>query len=250
MTPGSTDSARQTLEAHIDLIEQVVEWTCRRQRFSREDAEDFRSNVFLKLIQNDYAVLRKFRGKSSLRTYLTTVIQRLALDFRNQKWGKWRPSAAARRLGSVALHLETLVWRDRLTLDEAIATLLTNYRVESSRDELEQISKQLPVRHSRRENVDLPIDLSAKERADAALWRKEDLRRKVNAGRRLHSLLAALPTEDRLILKLRFEDGLKICQIAARLELKPRPLYRRIQNCLSGLRHRLESDGFTREQYV
>ncbi len=169
MTHRSTDSAQKKLEAHIDLVEQVIQWTCRR-RFSQEEAEEFRSRVFLKLVQDDYAVFRKFRGQSSLRTYLTTVIQRLALDFRNHLWGKWRPSAAARRLGNVALQLEVLVSRDNRMLDEAIEILRTNHQVGLSRAELERISAQLPVR-SRRESVDLPADLSAKERADAALLR-------------------------------------------------------------------------------
>ncbi len=243
----STGSARQQLETHIDLIEEVVRWTCRRQRLSLDEADEFRSIVFLKLVQDDYAVLRKFRGKSKLRTYLTTVIQRLALDFRNQRWGKWRPSAAARRLGGAALQLETLVSRDNRMLEEAIEILSTNHQIGLSRDELERISTQLPIRRARREWVGLTADLCAKERTDEALWRREGHRRRASVSRKLDRLLSALPTEDRLILKLRFEEGLKICQIAARLELKPRPLYRRIQDCLSGLRNGLESEGFTRK---
>jgi hypothetical protein len=53
----------------------------------------------LKLIENDYRILRSFEGLASLGTYLTTVIARLFLDFQIHEWGRWRPSAAATRLG-------------------------------------------------------------------------------------------------------------------------------------------------------
>jgi len=55
------------------------------------------------------ALLAKFEGRSSLRTFLTVVIQRLFLDHRISAWGKWRPSAEARRGGSTRRH-ESCGW--------------------------------------------------------------------------------------------------------------------------------------------
>ena len=40
-------------------------------------------------------VLRKFEVRSSLRTYLTVVVNRMYIDGRVKQWGKWRPSAIA-----------------------------------------------------------------------------------------------------------------------------------------------------------
>ena len=40
-------------------------------------------------------------------------------DWRNARWGKWRPSAEARRQGALATHLERLMRRDGLTFEEA-----------------------------------------------------------------------------------------------------------------------------------
>src|SRR4029453_14108130 len=45
----------------------------------------------LRLVEDDYDVLRRFQARSSLPTYVTVVIQRLFLDYRNRLWGKWRP---------------------------------------------------------------------------------------------------------------------------------------------------------------
>ena len=67
----------------------------RRNRLGTDEREDFTSYAMLKLVENDYARLRKYRGDSSFRTYLTVVMQRLFLDYRTQKWGKWRPSTTA-----------------------------------------------------------------------------------------------------------------------------------------------------------
>src|SRR5918993_5663749 len=68
--------------SNLTLIDQLVASVARRHRLTSADAEDFRSTVYVRLIQDDYATLRKYEGRSSLRTYLTSVIGRLLLDQR------------------------------------------------------------------------------------------------------------------------------------------------------------------------
>ena len=80
---------------------------CVRHRLRGADAEDFASCVKLRLIENDYEILGGSRARSTLKTYLTAVIQRLYLDYQVQRFGKWRPSALARKLGPVCLRLES-----------------------------------------------------------------------------------------------------------------------------------------------
>lgn len=48
-------------------------------RLQREDFEDLASEVFLTILQDDFAVLRHFRGHSSLATYLTVVARRVVV---------------------------------------------------------------------------------------------------------------------------------------------------------------------------
>ena len=76
--------------------------------------------VQLKFLESGYQAFARFDGRSSLRTYPTTVVWRLLLDWRTAAYGKWRPSAAARRLGPQAVRLDRLLNRDGLTVDEAI----------------------------------------------------------------------------------------------------------------------------------
>src|ERR1700719_3102760 len=48
-------------------------------RLSPEDREDLCGEVFLTLVRDDFAVLRHFRGESSLPTYLTVVSRRVVV---------------------------------------------------------------------------------------------------------------------------------------------------------------------------
>src|SRR5688572_17606417 len=143
------DPEREFL-AHLALIERVVSFVVRRYHANPEDAEDFASHVRLKMVEDDYAVIRKFKGQSSLRTYLTVVVSRLFLDYRTSAWGKWRPSAEARRAGPVAVLFEQLLVRDEQTFEEAYETLRTNHAVTMTRDELERLAARLPIRPRRR----------------------------------------------------------------------------------------------------
>src|SRR5262245_8565405 len=101
-------------EEHRDLIEKTIAAVCREKGLGREEAEDFGQTVRLKFLEDDCAVLRKYRGQAALGTYLWTIVKRHLLDLRNAEWGRWRPSAEARRLGRAAERLELLLVRDKV----------------------------------------------------------------------------------------------------------------------------------------
>ncbi len=63
------------------LIVFVVRHTARRRQITltEHDAFDIVSDVFLTLMRDDFAALRRFRGKSSLATYLTVVTRRVVV---------------------------------------------------------------------------------------------------------------------------------------------------------------------------
>ncbi len=52
---------------------------CRSIRLTPEDREDLAAEVFLAVVKDDYALLRHFRGESSLATYLTVVARRVVV---------------------------------------------------------------------------------------------------------------------------------------------------------------------------
>src|SRR5687768_12032688 len=127
---------RQVYVEHLDAITRIAESLCRRNGIRDADAEDFVSEVKLKLLQDDCAILRKHRGTCSTTTFLTVVIANLFRDHRIKMWGKWRSSAEARRRGDVAVLLEAAVYRDGQSFDEACATLSRNGQHKVDRAEL------------------------------------------------------------------------------------------------------------------
>ncbi len=63
------------------MVVHVVNHTAnaRALDLSPDDREDLAAEVFLTLVSNDFAVLRRFRGDSSLATYLTIVARRVVV---------------------------------------------------------------------------------------------------------------------------------------------------------------------------
>src|SRR5205807_2076472 len=114
---------QEVFEEHLLMAEEIIRRICNRHRLSQEEAEDFHSFALLKLIEDDYARLRSFQGRSRLKTFLTVVLHRLLLDYRVQKWGKWRPTAEVRDLGKTAVELDRLLSRDGQTLENAVEIL-------------------------------------------------------------------------------------------------------------------------------
>ena len=69
------------VDRFMGLVLHVIRHTAqsRSMRLSPEDRDDLCAEVFLAVIRNDFAVLRNFRGQSSLATYLTVVARRIVV---------------------------------------------------------------------------------------------------------------------------------------------------------------------------
>lgn len=240
-----SDAAGLFLEL-LPLIEEAIRYVCRRHHCRPDEAEEFASFARLRLIEDDYAVLRKFRGRSSWRTYLVTVLEYAFHDFRRQRWGVWRPSAAARRLGPTAVRLDVLLHRDGLRLDEAIEILRTNEHVAASPAELHDLAASLPRRTRRRlESDDALVTHSVPQDVERRALVSESERRARKLRAALRESRDELPAEDALILRLRFQDDFTVARIAQTLGLEAKPLYRRIGRILQDLRAKLEARGFS-----
>lgn len=238
------DYERLFLE-QLGLVEQTVRFIGRRHHLSAEELEELSSTVRLKLIENDYEVLRKYEGRSSLRTYLTAVIHRHFLDARIARWGKWRPCAQARKLGPEAMLLDRLLTRDGLSFTEAVEVLRTNHGVRLTEAEIYDLSAQLPSRASRRFVGEEQLgDAAVPAQASGTPLELAELQAEAGqVEQALSAVLERLPSEDRLILKLRFQENFQISQIARLLRLEQKPLYRRLEQLMLSLRRELEARG-------
>ena len=69
------------VDRFMGLFVHVVQHTahCRSVRISQDDVDDLCADVFVAIVGNDFGVLRRFKGNSSLATYLTIVARRVVV---------------------------------------------------------------------------------------------------------------------------------------------------------------------------
>jgi RNA polymerase sigma factor (sigma-70 family) len=230
---------------NLDLIDQIVRTTGRRRHLSAAEREDFASFVNFRLVDGDYAILRKFQSRSSIWTYLIAVIERLSLDYCAEEWGRWRPSAMAERLGPVAVVLERLVTRDSHTVDEAIEIVRTHHDVGMSDAELRKMWEQLPVRvRTTTVDEDQAAGLTAADTSEANI---DDAERRENIERlerALKSAFEGIAAQDRVLIALRFDEDLSIAEISQLTGSSVPTLHRRLDKSVKQLRQALSQDGF------
>jgi RNA polymerase sigma factor for flagellar operon FliA len=175
------------------------------------------------------------------------VLANLFKDFRNNRWGRWRASSAAVRLGPLAVQLETLVYRDGHRVSEGIEILKS--REGASERELRRLLSHIPSRVVPREVSLTAIQEPVSEvSADERLWTEATLTSMERAELALRKALGMLPPEDRLILRMRFWDDCSVADIARALGVEQKPLYRRLEAIQARLRSALEESGFGAEE--
>jgi RNA polymerase sigma factor for flagellar operon FliA len=249
LSHSSNIDAPEVFLKNLGTIERIIGFVCRTNRLNATAAEEFASEVKLALFINDYEIIRKFEGRSSFSTYLTTVIQRLFYQHRVKEWGKWRPSAEAKRLGQKAITLERLLTRDGFSFSEACLFLTTGSGPDYTMVELEAIHKRLPPRQPR------PIQVNEEVSSDAVAdgghaddgivgHEREELAR--IAMRVLDEQMTKLEPDDQLILRMRFWQARKAREIAMALHIEEKKVYKRIDKLLLRLRRELERAGIQR----
>ncbi len=244
------DAKRLFLE-NLEQVERILGVLCRRNGLVGDDADDLRSWVHARLVDDDYAVFRKFRGHSSIATYLAVVLNNLARDFRNSRWGKWRASAKAKRLGSLAVWLEALVYRDELAPGVAFETILHAGTVDTTERELAVLLAEIPPRHRREMVGDAHLDhVDSGMRADTAVIRDQAEESMHRVWSAMEEALASLPAEDRVVVRMRFMDGFTVADIARHLRLPQKPLYARIERTVQRLRTVLEGMGIHTDEVM
>jgi len=227
-------------------LDGVVGLVRRRRRCSADEAEELAAEARLRLLEEECQVLRSYSGRSSLRTYLVVVVDRLLMDIRRHRWGVWRPSAEARRSGAAAIRLDQMVYRDGVALEEAVARLAADPGVGLDEKALRDLASRLPPRTRRKDEGEAGLARLAVSPTSVEELAFSDDRRKRREEMRqcLRAALATFSDEDAVIVRLRFSEGMKISTIARSLGLEQKRLYRRIEDLVAKLRRALERGGF------
>jgi RNA polymerase sigma factor (sigma-70 family) len=248
MTPDRTPldapqiAPGELLAQNYLLVRDMVRSTGRQFRLSDTERQDFESWVWVRLVDRDYRVMRRFQRRSSLHTYLRVVLRRNLLDYRTAKWGKWRPSARARRLGAAAVATERMIVRDRIPIREA-ATRLGVPEAE--------VAAFRPRRLPRiEEPLDDAANLAARPESspDAPLHAHDRQALAASVGAKLATALQSLTRAERELLWLRHGAGLTVATIGRRLNQPDKSLYRKYERLYATLRVTLESLGLTASQ--
>jgi len=247
--PEPMDPGTLFLE-NLRWIEKVAGIVCRKHGVWGDDAEDFASVAKLKLMEHDYADLRKFRGDCSATTYIATLVVRRFHEYARERWGRWRNSAAAEREGQLVKDLETLVHRDGCTLSQAGEQLRSAGKTELNDAALARIVGRLPSRQPMRpKEVVTPLieNAPASDSADSGVGGMELDRHRSALLAALFQVMEQLPPEERHILRMRFGDGRSVADVARALHLEQKPLYRRIDQLRAKLKVDLERCGVSAE---
>jgi RNA polymerase sigma factor for flagellar operon FliA len=236
----------QLLTENLAVIERAIAFASRRYRLDPTDAEEFAGIVKLRIVENDYAVLRAYEARSSFATYMSIVVQRMALDFRIHEWGKWHTSAEAKRIGPLAIALEELIVRDGRTLGEA-QTILGPKHDNVTLDALQTLAARLPSRAPRRRDVGLEeaelVAVTRPAEVEEPLLASERRQTSDHVSSIMSDVIAQLPEDQRLVLQLRFEGGMTVAEIARSLGLDQKLTYRQIERNMRELRNELERRG-------
>ncbi|HEX7833272.1 MAG TPA: sigma-70 family RNA polymerase sigma factor [Thermoanaerobaculia bacterium] len=235
----------------LRTIERIATSVARRSHLNPDETAEFVQEVRVRLLEDDYAVIRKHEGRSKLSTYLHVVIMRLYHQWRVEQWGKWRPSAEAKRIGDKAVTLERLLTRDGYTFQEAVKVLTTPAGSVFTTSELESLYERLPLRTPRPVMVpddDLPEAVAVDADADERIESGDRARSARTAARTMDSVIGTFEPEDRVILQMRFWDARNVPDIARTLHLEQKKLYKRFEKLLGVLRRGLESAGVTKAE--
>ena len=233
----------QPSSSDLVLLGEVIRGVARRGRLLPPDAEDFSQIVQLKFLESGYDAFARFDGRSSLRTYLTTVVWRLLLDWRTAAYGKWRPSAAARRLGAQAVWLDRLINRDGMTVDEAIEA--ASRAPDPLPDHvLRLIADRLPRRRRHIRVADDVLQLVAREFPDPVEARERAVQAK-QTRIALGQAFSQLNPEERRLMSLRYRQSLTVREIASLLNVDAKRLYRTFDRLVGKLRRDMGASGVT-----
>ena len=240
-TPPDEAPCRPSLE-QLELLGQVIRAVARTHRLTPDDAQDFGQSVHLKLLERNYDVFARYAGGSTLRTFLTVVVNRLLIDWQRARFGKWRRSARAAQLGPYAMALDRLIFRDGYSPEQAVR-VVRGMKESPEESALMKIVEQLPAHPVRRVVPDDDLD----NLPGAAFEDPVEIELRAAEAQRirslLHEALRELPPQDRWLLTARYQKQQKVCAMAATLGVDAAQLYRRCDRALRRLRAALANAG-------
>ncbi len=240
------------LVRHLDEVTQAISTVGRKRALSPEDRDELRSFAMEKLLEREEKVFGTLDRVICHRAYFIKVVERLWIDLTYARWGRWRPTAKARRLGETAIELDRLVRRDGLQPSVA-AKMVGQVRTHRHTSTLRDLACELLAGRSKAKERAVPVPLDGLEVALPTFDNQEEEERRLRARELLKVLrktLGDLSPEDRRLIRLRFMENLSGPEIARQTRLGQSEVYRRLKTILGDLAKRLKGRGLGRQRVV
>jgi RNA polymerase sigma factor (sigma-70 family) len=260
-----TDWKAQTL-AHWEQIDRAAV-----RRFGKNTfAEEAALAVMERLKADDWKSVRSFSGKSTFSTYLRVLTGRMLEDFARSRFGRVRPPSWVKVLGGVWSKLFSALCLERLQVAEAVEVVYQRQKA-SSKDEIEDAAYSLLSRIpgcGREQGLEVTYDenfpaaSSGKSGIESGLEEKElrevlavilDLEGEegvVLPGERFAGLKKVridLQPEEKLILRLCFQDDLSVVAAGRMIGLNRNQAHGKMRRLLARIRRAFEQSGLDRE---
>ncbi len=251
--PERNTAWRVFMERYSPLIHHL----CARTDSDVDRAGDCFLFVCEKLVDDDFGRLMNYRPdmRSSFKSWLKVVVANLCIDWRRQQSGRLRNFRCVEELSETdqqVFRLYFLERRDRSACQAALQAYHPNWTEKDLSGSLGRINRLMTqhqrwllfIRHARTDSLDdegglQPLDpLPEPENVtEAAQW-----------GEWLDQALRQLPSRQRMLLRLRFEQGLTYREIARLTRLgDPYRARRRIDAAVLALRTLLEESTESRK---
>jgi RNA polymerase sigma factor (sigma-70 family) len=220
------------------------------------DADDLFVQVLDHLKEDNFRRLRDFQGRSSITTYLTSIITRFVIDVVRSRSGRSRAKERAVKLGVLGERVYDLMVLRNHSASEAAEIMQTTFGEQISPDELREIHAGLLGRETRHQSsAESTIawgedgELVAIQSATPERELSDRIQQK-RRGELLAALMENLKVDDRLLLRLRFPlddaaEPLEMSAIAAMVGLNEQQAERKLRKILVDCREELLKKGLS-----
>ena len=224
------------------------------------EALELSNRVLDTLRQNNYRVLKEFKGNAQLTTYLTAIISRQAVDLIRKKLGRGREKERAKELGDTGLILYQRVIKDGYSPQEVFDQLRNKAGGPGSLEELEAMLRKIKGRNPGGDCNDSSVVKNGTSIAGEeyvipdtqndpqAIFMEKQRNREIDEA--IQGIIAQLSGEERMLLHMRFpfpgdEKPKSVEQIAAVLGITSKAVYKRIARLIKKCRAQLHRQGVT-----
>ncbi len=224
------------------------------------------SRTLDKLAESDFKILRNFKGRSRLSTYLTTIISNTAVDYLREKKGRSREKERSKRYGKTGELIYYRIFENGEDIDNVYKSLSSEGLFAGDYTEFENIIQS--IRGSNRDKIvttdgtavktgiyngesgNYVIRDESKDPESFVIDNETDKR----SEEILNKMTASLSGEETLLLRMKYpadenESPLNVKEISLYLGISQKVVYKKLSRILAKCKKILESYGVTANDF-